>query len=1209
MLMISNHIFTKTGDDNMRESAEMINCSDDEKLPKEPEFDMLDDSKDIFKSIRNRYLSRVHSASDPPVKDTSVINQAFFRLNTVPETKSDLKDIFTDTLSHVIENVTLDETNDYDSNKSNIGSSSDNNDDFQSRILAEVVLPPFENKTLKRQNAFDVCPEKNSRLDAVDILNSDDSSGETNDLKNEVKFVSKSESSNVTKARDRTIFSTSPSGMYNGKPKSFSLEDLHKTDVFEEILKEATSIEFYNLGSNYSEMSLYTEGSDSVFLSPVKNKFDKVDEFSRSFIVPINTDRRDSVIRSETPVNNVIRTPSLLKLDLDNNLPVVKAEAILPLAYPADIKPLPVTPSIEPVKENSDTISTEENAKKLKKSNDQKLTLKSAFTSIIGSNKNGHNKDRRSSSPAIKVNDTDPNIISLNKYVKVDKNMNTIENDESQKAFSRLYIGRHSSPSKLMKDKQPEIPKIDTVSKIPFENIVTIIEDVEISPESKAESNPANLSELNRSGESSSAIQFTETKSDNGLTNKISPNNVNEVSVVHGNEKSFPTRSTEPEENKPEIINYLHTTSIRAISDSIQKMPSTNSHNKNRPSERPKEPTYMLDDEIITLESPNRHKETLHSNSCIVDEIKDENVFEAAPKSSDNLVTSASPSTEKKDSETLMFENIEISRVHRLSTVEVYNIKNIKQKFELEASKSTMVIDKTTKAAKTTDIKTSENSTKVVDVVISKYTEKADEDKIDNPKVFGMIHAEKSEDNLEVLSDNTISKCTNASTNPFLHTNNLSSQSTKPKPPTEAPFDVSYHLKIHTVNDLVCQDVPRVAVSKPNDEIIATAPKTQERLRNFLPIQIISGNYLNETDRTPSPIIISPVLIQPIFFKQNSTLLDSDRKPENKKSKIYYDDIDQVKSSEHKSQKELVKVDERKTKGLYQRNVKGKNLPFLSWKTFDSNESLQDTKISSSSRTSPRLLEPRKPKVLKLKKTPEFLIDNHYYQPMENVPFVINTIQSFTKPKILQTQVKEVKPPVPSTNPFLPVNQSRRDSEENYYEEIGEPMPFFQKPGNNIADDDKISNKFQSARDDFSSMTREEILKVPRRPRRPKKEEKHVPKVEIEDATDVVKEMASITKSVISLSRSPSAKDADKKQSGPVGAIVNSLEKNSPQDRSRKLSLQGQKAPQTDVNTGSLPRDRKPYWKTLEHKRLSHPIRSLNDPPPPRPLRKLPMDV
>lgn len=1167
--MISNHIFTKTGDDNMKESVEITNCSDDEKITKEPELEMLDDSEDIFKSIRKRYLSRVHGASDSPVNNTSIVDQAFFRLNSVPEPKSDFKNILNDTLTCVVEDVTLDETNDDDSNRSNLGSSSDNNEDLQSRILAEVVLPPFGNDVLKRQDAVDGCQEKNSPRDAVDISNSDDSSEETNDIKNKVKFVSKSKSCDIIKARDRTMFSTSPSGMYNGKPKSFSLENLHKIDEFKEILIEATSIEFCNLNCNYSEMSLYTEGSDSVFLSPVKKQYDKVDDIFSGSIVPINTDRRDSIIRSETPVNNVIRTPSLLKLDLDINLPVVKAETMLPMAYPEDIKPCPLKHSIEPVEEIPDTISTVENVKDFKKWIDQKLTLKSAFTKIIGSNKNGSNKDRRSSSPTIKSKDTEPNIASSNKYVRVDKNMNTIENNEPQKVFSRFYVGRHSFPSKLPKDKQSEAPKIGTGSEIHLVNIET------------QQRNPAKRIGFNRRGQSS-AIQFKENQSANGLNNKIIPNSVNDVSVLGVTEKPL-LRSfgKEPEERKPEITNQFHTifTSMEAVNENVHKRASSNlNHN---------ETTYLLDDEIITADSPNHHKETLETNAGITDEVKDEKVLEAAPEWSDNLITTAPPNTKDNDSETLMSVDIDTSQVHRLlrPTLEVSNVKNTKRNLESEESK-----------------KSTEDSTNLVDVNISKYTEKSDEDNINNPKLSEMTRAYESKNNLKVSSDDTISKCSSATTNPFLYTNDFPTQSTKPVA-TEAPFDVSYHLKINTVNDLVSQDV---ALSKPNDQIIATTSKTQERLKNFLPIQ--TGNYLNKMDRIPSPIIISPVLIQPIFLKQTTTSLDSERKPDNKKVKIYYDDINEVKSSENRSPKvsESPKVDE-STKGQYLKNVKGKNLQFLSWKAFDSNES-PDSKISPS-RISPRPAETPKRKVLKLSKTPEFLIDNHYYQPMENVPFVISTTQSFTKPKLLQTRVKEVKPTVPSTNPFLQVNQPRRDSEENYYEEIGEPLPILQKPGNNIDDDEKISTKFQSTRDDFSAVTREEILKVPRRPRRPKKEEKHVPKIEVEDATDVVKEMASITKSVISLSRSPAAKDAEKKYSGPVGAIVYNLEKNSPQERSRKLSLQGQKAPQTDVNTGSLPRDRKPYWKTQEHKRLSHPIRSLNDPPPPRPLRKLPMDV
>lgn len=304
MLMISNHIFTKTGDDNMSESIETFSCSEDETVTQEPEFEILDDSKDIFRSIYNKYLSRVHSACDPPTKDTSVVDQAFFRLNSAPEQKSDFKNM-NDTLTIAVGNMTLDETNDDDSSRSNLESSSDNIEDFQSRILAEVILPPFDNRALKRQDAVDDCLVKNRRQDAIDILSSDDSCEETS-MKNEIKLVSKSESSDVIKARDRTIFSTSLSGMYNGKPKSLSMDNLHKTDEFKDILKEATNIEFYNLNSNYSEMSIFTEGSDSVFLSPVKKHYDKVDVFGSGMIVPINTDRRDSVIRSETPVNNVI---------------------------------------------------------------------------------------------------------------------------------------------------------------------------------------------------------------------------------------------------------------------------------------------------------------------------------------------------------------------------------------------------------------------------------------------------------------------------------------------------------------------------------------------------------------------------------------------------------------------------------------------------------------------------------------------------------------------------------------------------------------------------------------------------------------------------------------------------------------------------------------------------------------------------------------
>lgn len=1133
----------------MCESVENNDYSDDENTTREPDFETLDDSKDIFKSICNRYLSRVHSVSDPPVKDTSVVDQAFYKLNSVAEPKSNVDNILKDRLSIVLENVTLDETNDDDSSRSNVESSSDNNEDFQSRILAEAVLPPFENKELKRQDAFDIRPEKISRQNALDISNflqSGDSTEETINPKNEAKFVSKSDSNIDIKSSDRTIFSTSPSGMYNGKPKSFSLEDLHKTDEFKN-LREASSIDFYNLNNNYSEMSLFTEGSDSVFLSPVKKNYDKVDECDNGVIVPINIHKRDSVKRSEKPVNDLIRTPPPLKMNLDRDLPVVKAAAILPVAYPEDIKP-----SLKPYIEIPETIRTEENVKRMKKVNEEKLSFKYARETvmrIIGSNKKGDTKDRTSSSPTRKLEGTEP-IATLCKDVKVVKNLITIENSDPRKEFSRLPTERQSYPPRLIKEMELDPPKTDTVSSIPFKSIEAIVEEVDNPPEINLDNNLRKLIGFNRGRRSSCpTIKCKESQFANALPDMIVPNSVNEVNVTDVSKKPLPTKK------------------------------------------QPEETTYSLDGKIITVNSPEQDEETETENHDISHEVKDTNEPEATLESPNNVVTNVPPT--ETDSETLISENIDTSKAHELPPREVCNVKNM----NLEESVNTMVADsqliynKVRKAENSMDVKICDDSIKLVDVAIS---EKNYKDNIDNPEVSNVT--ENFEDNLKVISDDTISKCSN--NNIFLDPIDSSSHSTKPKA-SETPFDVSYHLKINTVNDLVCQDVPKVAISKQNNEGISAVPNTQERVRNFLPIQIISGTYLNKTDKTPSPIIISPVLIQPIFFKQNSTSLETERNPESRRANVYYDDIDQVKSTE-KNVLDLPKVDEKKNRGHYQINIKGKNLPFLSWKTFDSNESLADSKRPS---------ESPKPKVVKVTKTPEFFIDNHYYQPMENVPFVINTRQSFTKPIILQTQVKEVKPPVPRTNSFFPVLQPRRDSEENYYEEIGEPIPPFQKPGDNVADDEKLSNKFRSAQVDFSSVTREEILKVPRRPRRPKKEEKHLSKVE-EFATEILKEMDTITnKTVISLSRTPSAKETEKKYSGPVGALVYKLEKNIPQEPVRKLSLQGQKAPQTDVNTGSLPRDRKPYWRTLEHKRLSHPIRSLNDPPPPRPLRKLPMDV
>lgn len=1109
----------------MCEPVENIECSDDDKPIQKPGFETLEDSKDIFRSIFNRYLSRVHSVSDPPAKDTSVVDQAFYRLNSAPEPKRE--DILKDKLSIVLENVTTDETND---NDSNLESPLDYNEHSQSTILAEAVLPPFGNKELKRQDAFDIRQEKISRQDALDLSNfhqTDDFSEETTVFKNEVKFLSKSDSSNAITRRDRTIFSTSPSGMYNGKQKSFSLEDLHNMDQF----KENNSIEFCNLNNNYSDMSLFTEGSDSVFLSPVTKNYDEVDGSGSGTIVPIITQKRDSKICSETLVSHLIRTPSPLKLNLGLDLPVVKAAAILPMAYPDDIKPS-LVPFIEPVKEITETGRTEETVKPMKRVNEGKL--KSAITRIIGSNKNGHDKGRRSSTPVINLKTTEPNIETLNKDVKMDKNMNTIENSEYQKKFRRLKSERVSYPPGIIKDKTLEPFKMD----IPFRNIGTTFEEVDKPPVIKTSGNLERLIGFKRHRRSSCpAMEYKVTQTANVLPKQIIPSSVNEVNVVDVRKKKISTNKL-----------------LEETAD-------------------------LLDGKVITVNSPEQHDEMFENEIDNNDEVKDIFVSIATPKPFDNLVTTVPPlvGTTEATSESINSSKAPQEKVNRL------------------VADSVKVQDKAIKI-NYVDVIIGDDSKKLVDVAVA---EKNSKDEVLHSEV---IDTEKLEDNLNVTSDATKSKCTN----PFLDGIDFSSLFTKPVA-TEPSFDVSYHLKINTANDLVCQDVPKVAISKPNNEVISSVPKTQERL-NFHPLQIINGTYLNKTDKNPSPIIISPVLIQPILFKPDATASETDRKPENRVANVYYDDIDQVKSIE-KNIIDLPKGDGIKNEGQFQKNIKVKNLPFLSWKPFGSNENIADSKTSSPSRVSPRPLESPNAKVVKLTKTPEFLIDNHYYQPMENVPFVINTSQSLTKPIILQTQVKQVEPPVSSTNPFLPGNLPRRDSEENYYEEIGEPMRPFQTPGDNIADDEKLSNKFQSGHDDFSSVTREEILKVPRRPRRPKKEERHLSKVIDEDVTDIVKEMDSITKSVISLSRAPSAKDTEQKYSGPVGALVYKLEKKASEEPVRKLSLQGQKAPQTDVNTGSLPRDRKPYWRTQEHKRLSHPIRSLNDPPPPRPLRKLPMDV
>ncbi|CAH0685979.1 unnamed protein product [Chilo suppressalis] len=469
------------------------------------------------------------------------------------------------------------------------------------------------------------------------------------------------------------------------------------------------------------------------------------------------------------------------------------------------------------------------------------------------------------------------------------------------------------------------------------------------------------------------------------------------------------------------------------------------------------------------------------------------------------------------------------------------------------------------------------------------------------------------------ISENFVSDSAGHSEN-ISNTELLNSSSQKEKDPEIIDEDVSYHLKINSMDEIPSPAVSQV-VALPLNVSNHGNSRLKTRLKTFVtPINIVNGAI----DRT-SPIIISPVLIQPIFFKpqQQQPAFEIKEVKEAKKSTVYYDDMDKVvvedkklQSAKSPNQLGLHKVDEDRTgtfekRGIYQKNTRSKQLPFLSWKTFGAGYNTVESKSPSPVKLGPNLPEAPKPGVIKLTKTPEWLIDNQYYQPMDNVPFFINTTQQFPKPKVeVEHRVKDS--PKINTNPFLPlINTRRRDSEqEHYYEEIGQPILPLTPVEKNIADDDKI---FKSTAEEFASVPREEILKVPRRPKRPKRESLQSENLfdqGKDDTVPITKELSSITKSVISLSRTPSAKQFDNKPSGSIGEIVQNLEKKPPQPEprsnpdtpSRKYSLQNQKAPSVETNTGSWPRGPKPYWKTLEHKRLSHPIRSLNDPLPPRPL-------
>lgn len=443
--------------------------------------------------------------------------------------------------------------------------------------------------------------------------------------------------------------------------------------------------------------------------------------------------------------------------------------------------------------------------------------------------------------------------------------------------------------------------------------------------------------------------------------------------------------------------------------------------------------------------------------------------------------------------------------------------------------------------------------------------------------------------------------------NPFVEPVNIDNSEVKLEP---VSVDVSYHLKINN-KDL---DDGKSEINTVQKDIVV--PKPRKRVKTFLtPINLVGASNIDPS----SPIIISPVLIQPVILKPVTSPTNSQGQlfeikpiefvPREStepseiveiKSTVYYDDTDQVAPNANRNNKpvEIKPDDKAKRKGIYQKNTKTKPLPLLPWKS-SSNESISDAQPSSPVRnSSPNPVDATNPTVQRLPKTQEWLIDNQYYQPMDNVPFVINTVQTFTKPKIVDNQIKEDIRFSNNTNPFLPpIPTRRRHSEhENVYEEIGEPTLPSIRNTNNIADDEKLSNiknNKHSITEEFAVVTREELLKVPRKPKKPKKETQLTEE-------EIAKETAKITRSIISLSRTPSGNDTSKK-TGNIGSMIHSLEKPDLEVPLRKLSLQPPKPPTLDTDTGSLPRE-KPYWRTLEHKRLSHPIRSLNTSS--RPLRK-----
>lgn len=909
IICLINISCTETGVDSQESMDSTQNYSDGKCLSKDSEsFDSNSDysSKEVFKNIRSRYLSRVHSVNELS-KDVSLVDQAFFKLKTKTSISkdSDSFDVSGTDLTFEIENVTLDETNDDDSNKSSLEST----DDYRGKVVAEAILPSFETKEIKRQQAVDSTKKKIVRQNAIDNF--------VDSVNDNVRYNSSFDSKDIKNVGYNSIFNKNLSNLYRGKFKSFSTDNLNSNGEFKNGLNEATtSLEFVDETSNLSETSLFSEESDSVFLSPLEennNVSSLIDKKSNKSSNVLETDKDNSP-------ENVDATNS--------NLPVVKAENILPFPYPDDIRSKRESDDIFARPSNNFTRldGTIENDFK-KVSEELQVNFKAALERLSG-------------------NDNDSNNLSDTITVQIQQHEIVVNTDVT--------------------DNIRPIKRLST-----FKGEENIFEQTESSPSSKEA-------------------------------------NVKDTIDVKSNQ-----------ENKKETLDVTEKDSRQSQQDN-----------------------YMLK---VDSKKTNYEKAT---------EMKENNV-----KSTNNA-----KSTEENNSN---------------------------------------------------DLKTTSEP---------------------------------------AIDDN-----------------------------------VSYHLKINTVTDLTSP-----VLSNSIDTQKTNSTERKNKVQTILsPIKIVNSNI----DHASSPIILSPVLIRPIFFKPNTSVVEQSSTSDTKKGTVYYDDIDQVITKESPVTSDVKTTDiESKRKGIYQKNTKLKPLPFLSPKKFGSNENVMESKPPTPAKSPPKT-------VVRLSKSPEWLVDNQYYQPMENVPFVINTVQTFVKETPLKPERQSKQINVDLVK--ISSDQTKKVQEqENYYEEIGEPVKSNQPI--NVADDEKISNKIPSD-EDFTGLTREELLKVPRKPKRTKKHETKI-LVKAKESESAEKEVSSITKSVISLSRSPSAKDMTKSKS--VGDIVQSLSKNltetKPEAPMRKYSLQSQSSPNTEVETGSLPHLRKTYhWKTLEHKRLSHPIRSLNDTSSSRLLRKL----